>query len=366
MKIVFANRRQCFSHPGGDTVQMLNTKAALEKFFDVEIRIALSTSEIENTEFDLLHIFNFQTIDESTEFANWAMKNKIPFVISSVFWDLRDAQFVEFLSERLNISPNLYMSRFSDNYSSLIGILQSIRGKSTYSSIIFKKKVLSLLQNCSKVLPNSVEEVRCIENYLQVSILNFHVVFNAVDEKMFRNQNSEKIRGIISVARLEPLKNQINLVQSMLDFPEIPILLIGSKTRYKKYLNRLYKICEKHGNVEFIDNLAQPDIFFAMNRYKVHAMPSFRDSPGLSSLEAMVSGSNIIISNQKHCPIETYFIEKINKSVFVVDPYDVKSIRRSIFLALNAENASSSNSFTWKDAATQTMAAYKSILGHYE
>ena len=37
MEIIFANRKDCFEKPGGDTVQMMKTKEYLEKQFDINI-----------------------------------------------------------------------------------------------------------------------------------------------------------------------------------------------------------------------------------------------------------------------------------------------------------------------------------------
>ena len=42
IKIIFANRKDCFDKPGGDTVQMMKTKEYLEKHYPVNINVVLS------------------------------------------------------------------------------------------------------------------------------------------------------------------------------------------------------------------------------------------------------------------------------------------------------------------------------------
>ena len=73
LKIIFANRKDCFDKPGGDTVQMLKTKKYLEKYYPVKIEILLKPEEIlSDKEAKIVHIFNLQTINETNEFINAA------------------------------------------------------------------------------------------------------------------------------------------------------------------------------------------------------------------------------------------------------------------------------------------------------
>ena len=105
LKIIFANRKDCFDKPGGDTVQMLKTKKYLEKYYPVKIEILLKPEEIlSDKEAKIVHIFNLQTINETNEFINAARIGNKKVVLSTIYWTLLDTYYIKYL-ESLNISP---------------------------------------------------------------------------------------------------------------------------------------------------------------------------------------------------------------------------------------------------------------------
>ena len=95
MKILFANRKDCLSHKGGDTIQMLKTKEYLEKNNNCDIQIILSPEEMKNyPEYNIVHIFNLQTIDETLAYIKQAKKEGKKIALSTIYWDLSHSYYI--------------------------------------------------------------------------------------------------------------------------------------------------------------------------------------------------------------------------------------------------------------------------------
>ena len=65
------------------------------------------------------------------------------------------------------------------------------------------------------------------------------------------------------------------------------------------------KLGKKRGNTFFLGEISHDDIYPYYSKAKVHVLPSFRESPGLSTLEAAVFGVNCVVSF--HGPVAEYF-----------------------------------------------------------
>ena len=90
-------------------------------------------------------------------------------------------------------------------------------------------------------------------------------------------------------------------------------------------------------------------------------MPSLYETPGLSALEAALSGAKVCLTSGGST--REYFS---NLAVYL-DPLDTYSIRRAVFKTFK-ENKSDAlrkhviSRFTWEKAAENTLQAYKSII----
>ena len=78
MRILMLNRPDVTSVPGGDTVQMVRTKAGLERL-GVEVRIG-DIADIDSTPpYDIVHIFNWQWL--SPILAKWPRSGGSPRIV---------------------------------------------------------------------------------------------------------------------------------------------------------------------------------------------------------------------------------------------------------------------------------------------
>ena len=86
-----------------------------------------------------------------------------------------------------------------------------------------------------------------------------------------------------------------------------------------------------------------------------------RESPGLSTLEAAISGANCVVSF--HTPFTEYF----SLDTLSCDPLNIESIQHAVLKAWNSPGNDELKKrvlkyFTWKRAALKTLEAYEYIL----
>lgn len=364
MKVIFANRKEMYAQKGGDTVQFLQTKKYLELNHGVEIVECFNPSEIElHANADLIHIFNIQTIDQTAAFVFEANRFSIPIALSPIYWDLTASSFV--IRWFLLFGSNKFIKHFfpfKNIFNLIFSFLLSFVKK---KSIIDVHSVSKVLREVDVMLPNSIEEVEHIAK-------SFNVPFDELIVKTLAVPNAfelpqvplpeKKENIVLMAARIEILKNQMGVVQALMDRPDIPIYFIG-RVADEKYNAKLIKLANLRGNVQFYHEMPQDELFKFYLRAKVHVLPSFRESPGLSTLEAIAHGASVVVSDGRFCPTNFY---DFHKKGFICNPLDCGSIKRAVLAALDEEytkeqDASYLQNFSYSNAAALTYKAYSSI-----
>src|SRR6185437_8923134 len=147
------------------------------------------------------------------------------------------------------------------------------------------------------ILPNSESEYRrLMQNY--PCKVNYIVVPNGINPGLFEYNNSAKKDDclVICAARIEGIKNQLNLIRA-LNNTRFRLLIIGAfAPNHTDYYHECKTIAA--GNVTFIDHISQQDLVKYYKRAKVHVLPSWFETTGLSSIEAAAMGCNIVITEK--------------------------------------------------------------------
>jgi glycosyltransferase involved in cell wall biosynthesis len=138
------------------------------------------------------------------------------------------------------------------------------------------------------------------------------------------------------------------------------LFLIGKAARNQQ---GYWLACKKAaaGNIHFVGRIAQEELVQYYRRAKVHILPSWFETTGLSSLEAAVMGCNVVITDRGDA--KEYF----NQDACYCDPASPESIYRAVETAsLRSTNETLQNKilthYTWKVAAEKTMEAYRAVL----
>jgi glycosyltransferase involved in cell wall biosynthesis len=372
-KVVFANRHNCFSHMGGDTVQMLKTKEYLEANFGISISCCTSVEELrKHKDADLVHIFNIQTIDETLAYIKVCKEMGKKIALSTIYWDLSHAHYVGDLSRLLHIySFNKVMLLGKRPFSKLKAALGTILGKDIIDSTPYKEKRKKALLEADMLLPNSFEELEILSKEFDIPYNELKnkagIVPNAVDTNDFSSENinvSFPVKDyVLTVGRIEPVKNQLNIIKALYNQKDIPIVLIG-RFGEEGYAKKIQKLAKKRGNVHILGQVKHEELAHYYKNAKVHVLPSFRESPGLSSLEALYNGSQIVVSSEEFCPTRYY---KFNEYGYECNPYDTRSIKNAI---LSAWKANKNNevpcdyfeNISYKKAAMVTYEMYEKMF----
>lgn len=373
IKVLFATRHDALSHRGGDTVQMLKTKEFIEKSFPVKIEIALNEAEFEkHKDADVVHVFNIQTIEETLKYIELCKKHHKKFVVSTIYWDLSHSIFITFLTKTFNIMDlnknSYYYKNFVIDLKKTVGLL--LNKKDQYGSKNYVVKRKRVLEQADLLLPNSKEELEIMENEFRLNGLmkKTIVVPNAVDYKPFTDSKLtiEWLNAldniVLEVGRIEPTKNQAGVIKALDGHPEIPIVFVG-RVQDEKYAQYVRGLAEKRGNVHFIDQIDHDEIFALYQKAAVHVLPSFRESPGLSSLEALFTGCNIVVSSVEYCPVHYYKFDQYGETC---NPYDPTTIREAILNSLKKDRVNLPdeyyNDYSYGKVAELTYLAYTKLI----
>lgn len=372
MKIAYCIRPEYKN--GGDGVQAIKTKEYIEKAHtDISIDILTEPSELK-LEYDLVHIFNYATTDLTRAFFQKAASLGLKIVSSPVFWDYSYSMvpFMQLIRFNKSFITEDYVQR-QQKVSRWLSSIPIAKLQLIYNNVSkkFRNNIRAFIKQSVLILPNSMEEGEKCCDYSGAPESwksKIRVVYNGVDvsgveivekEAFFRKYGLPD-NYVLQVGRLEYLKNALNLIGALMDYPEIPIVFVGNDRGSEKYSAQLRKMSQKRGNVFFISNVPHDEIYSFYRYAKVHVLLSMRESPGLVSLEALSQGCPIVVSDERFCPVKTYFGEQCE----IVNPYDKEAIGEAVLHSMKKPHITVDLSrFSWEAVARQTMDAYKEVLG---
>jgi len=97
--------------------------------------------------------------------------------------------------------------------------------------------------------------------------------------------------------RVEPLKNQLALVEAVAAVDGAALLLIGSR-RPTRYADRVFRRADRRlsGRWAWLGEQRAEDMPAVFSQLDVHVMPAFRDVANLVTLEAAAAGCEVVVS----------------------------------------------------------------------
>ena len=358
MKVLFISRSTLYTGPGGDTIQIWKTAEYL-RARGIAVDIRLSNEPIDYTSYDLIHFFN---IIRPADILPHIFRSRKPYVISTIYVDYSefDAHF------RKGAATFVFRFLSADRIEYLKALARWLkRGEPIVSTrYLFwghRRSVKYIIRHARCLLPNSHSEYQRLTARYGVQ-QTYRVVPNAVDRKLFKQSPEETERTpnlILCVGRIEGIKNQIQLIRAV-NGTGYTLYLIGSAApNQQDYYDSCRAIAG--ANVHFIPQVSQQALvqFYAMA--KVHVLPSWFETTGLSSLEAAAMGCNVVITDKGDT--REYF----GDDAWYCDPGSADSIRDAITRAASSPHKDGlmqkiSESYTWENAAKETAAAYHAIV----
>ena len=356
MKIAFIVRSTINHVKGGDSMQVNNTAIALRKL-NVEVDIKLSTDKIDYGKYDLLHLFN---LIRPADHLLHISKSKVPYVVSSIYLDY--SQFDH--HGRVGVLK-LFFGLLGKNNAEFVKnnfrfLLNQDKLASKEYLLGHKRAVKKILSNARLILPNSESEFLRIKKDYSFS-KEYVVIPNGINTDIFKNiPKIDRIDNqVICVGQIYGLKNQHRLIEATKDLG-VKLVIIGKSPPNHIYYNNY---CRKiaGSNVQFFDFMPQEKLLMHYAQSKVHALPSWFETTGLSSLEAGVMGCNLVVGHGGDTM--DYFKDHAS----FCDVIDNKSIQDAIEIQLNKPTNFEFRevileNYTWDHTAKKTLLSYKKAL----
>ena len=366
MKVLFQTRTNLFDAPGGDLIQMMKTKEHLEKL-GVTVDISLEFCP-DVHQYDIVHLFNLmEPQDIYRQMLNAKKQNK-KIVLSTIY-----GLYTEFERKaRGGIFQKLanIISPYQINYiKALIKHYCENRFHKGVVKMIFRGYyglMCDIVKNTSVFLPNSISEMNRVASDFKLKKYNFFNVPNAIDPSVFADDKRDvpskfsQFKGcIVCAARIEGRKATLNLVRAV-NKTNYKLVLVGNESKnQKKYVDQVHQ--EAGENIVFLGAIPHHDLRDLYKVSKVHALVSWMETPGLSSLEAAAMGCNIVVT-KKGDPFD-YF----GDMAFYCEPDDVDSIIKAIHKAYNSDvnpalKEKVLEHYIWEKTAAETLKGYQKAL----
>ena len=348
--------------PGGDVVQAEKTAEALRR---LGVSVTLSSGE-GVAHADIVHVFNLQTTDWTLGQVRATKRLGKPVVLSPIYW--RDVRLPLGALLRMGaVLPYLVRSgaEVGAPSASTVPLLPAGHGRAARE----------ILDQVDALLPNSDAEARHLAAaYPAVRHrgVPVSVVPNGVDVPAFdRAAPSPAGPGlpdlpepfVLCASRIEYRKNTLALIRAAQRLG-LPLVLAGAEVLSTEWHRAYAAACHAHGDgVRFLGPLPQERLWPLYRACAVHALPSFFETPGLSSLEAALAGARIVTTPNGSAP--EYFGDRAEYA----DPLSVRSIAAAIRRSLGRPAPPGLPSlvrerFTWDRAAAATLAAYRGVARH--
>lgn len=366
MKVLFQSRQTLYTVPGGDTTQILKTKDYLEQL-GVTVDISLEL-EPDLTGYDLVHVFNLTRPQELyLQVANAKRQGKkvalsTIYVVYEEYEKKARGGFLQWLNNCLPPTAIEYLKVIAR----AVLNRELSRGTATYLLYGHKRLQRKIIRMVDVFLPNSHAEMRRVAQDFDLTDYHYFPVANAVDINTFDYEATsiapevEQYRGcILCVSRIEGLKNHLNVIRACKGLPYKLVFIGKPGANFHGYYEQCRK--EADGNVHFLGQIPHEQLPQFYKVAKVHILASWMETTGLSSLEAGVMRTNVVVTKKGYT--EDYFQD----FAYYCDPDDVASIRQAVIAAHEAPfderfREHILTHYKWEDTAQQTLQGYKSIL----
>lgn len=345
MKIAFYVYPTAFQSPGGGEVLLLKTKEYLEKA-GVSVKL-LDPWHDKLRDFDLLHTFG--SVKDALPMMEAARRAGIKNVLSTVCWyNWKSAwgTYPDFKTRLLSLARH--------------------GAKCWFPGLPSQRK--RMMEISDLLLPNSESEAGQLTRFFNVPKEKIRVIPNAVDES-FANISPDLFTAkygfrdfILLVGRIEPRKNQLNVIRALKGIPN-PVVVIGDVVPgYESYEAACRRAADE--NVHFLGGLphGSAELKSAYAACNTFVLGTWLETPGLAALEAGLAGAKVVITREG--ATREYFQDL----AAYVSPENPAQIRAQVLKALQKPKTPElskriKSEYLWQGAAKRTANAYKEVLG---
>jgi glycosyltransferase involved in cell wall biosynthesis/Tfp pilus assembly protein PilF len=354
IRVLMQNRPSTFTQRGGDTVVLEKLRDGLvSRGWDVTVDVGATQDP---KQFDLVHLFNFATVDYTRELAQKAYSAGVPYVVTTLYEDLP-----EFHNQSHVVASRLveYVRRGQDK--------EWWQGTSADHSTVPKAPRFQCdwaAMNAAALFPNGAGEARALRRDYPgvksvVEVPLGHEVGALSTSEAFEKEYGVK-DFVFCVGRIESRKNQLMLLKALED-SDLTVVLAAGGFSYQPEYDQAVRSFKRKGRTLILDRLSPEMLSSAYAAARVHVLPSWYELPGLVSLEAAAHGKNIVVTRTGTTA------DYIGDKAFYCLPASEDSIASAVMAAYYAPVkpglVDMARSHTWQKAVDSTIAAYECVLG---
>ena len=344
MKVAFFVYPSAFQNKGGGEILLEKTEEYLLKS-NVEVK-RFDTWKDKITDFDILHVFG--SVKECLPLMQVAKDRGTKVVLESIFWsDFRRA--------------------FNEQGSFLKKMEMILRHGVKVILPFFPSGRKKMFEVADLIFPNSQNEAIQISRLFNIPIQKMFVVPNGVDRAFLNAQPEAFVNKyglkdfVLSVGRIEPRKNQLNLIRAMREVNADLVLIGNTVSGYEWYRD----LCEKEANnrIHFIDRLSHESdmLASAYAACDTFVLPGWFETPGLAALEAGLAGAKVVAT------VGGSTKEYFKDNVLYIEPHKPDDIKQKVKTALRTPKSSClkdmvMQEYLWEETAKITIEGYSSIL----
>jgi glycosyltransferase involved in cell wall biosynthesis len=332
-----------FQNPGGGEILLLKTRQYLEKQ-GISVRL-FNMWEDKLQKGDILHVFG--SVKEALGLMEVAKSKGVMIVHSPIIWYNWQSSF-----------------RIAYGLHERIKCVLRQAAKTFFPAISSERK--TMMQLADVVLAGSEMEAAQIHRYFLIPKNRIKVIYYGVDSSFGQGDGAffEKKFGlkdfVLAVGRIEPRKNQLNLIRAM-NGSSIPIVIAGAAVSgHQDY----YELCKKAAgpNIHFIGPLAPGSeehraAFRACNTF---VLATWFETPGLAALEAALAGAKLVVTREGST--KEYFKDFAT----YINPSSTSDIRNKVLEVFQKEKTNDlkhhiEQHFMWEQTAAETARLYDTL-----
>lgn len=373
MKVLFVNRPDNFTVPGGDTTHILKLKEGLEK---LGVHVDIAADVFPNpSNYDLINVFNL-LIPQHTLRQVLSLKahSFAPVILTPFYWDRSESiwgeEAVSIAVEKAKDFKELsYMLKQIADGNMKIGYSSRFGNNSPYPDYAVEQK--TALKFVDHVIPISFREQQLLTKNFEFPNEKCTAIKTGTDFPLKKSSPDKFIKKygvkdfVLITGRVETRKNQLMLLCALKD-SGLPIVISGGQ-QDKRYLELCKKVAPP--NTHFVGRLDDEMLMSARAAARVHALPSWWECAGISHMEASLDGCNIVVGNKAAEP--EYFLD----GAYYCDPADVDSVRNAVLAAYknyddDKEKISTLQkyiykNYDWNVIAQKTLEVYHSVFNSH-
>lgn len=339
MRVIIQRRSLSPAGEGGDSTV---AKQLYHQLQALGVEVLLQERPTDVRPGDAVHLTNLDrsVLSETEDFVRAASKAGARIVLTPLWWPLQ--AYTSTLSVHRRLA-------FHARGNPIARTLRDRRWRSLRSLHARQRHVLGAVH---AVCPSGPTEAFVLQSeFGRLPIVEAHR-FGSEAPDGIESGPTERT-GVLCVGRLDPRKNQLNLIRALRDTP-IPLDLVGTDRVFPGYAADCRAAAGP--NVRFLGYVPRAELQRAYGKARVHALPSVFELPGLTSLDAAAAGAAVVVS------IAGTPCDYFGRDAWYCDT-DVASIRCAVLSAYEEGPPPGLRErivreFTWQRTATTCLRAY--------